>query len=90
MIMKNTLIMGAIGLLLGVIGNLFISLSAIGPGEEPNRNLGYVMTVLLAVTFGFWGSQIKRGSSEKIELPIRSIRIVLIVAWVIIFYFKFK
>ena len=87
---KNTLIMGAVGLFLGIIATMFISLSAIGPVEQPNHIYSYLTIAFLTLTFGLWGSQMKRNPSEKIELPIRFIRIALIVAWIIIFYFKLK
>lgn len=82
--------MGAIGLCLGIIGALLISLSSIGPGQEPNQAYTYVMIILLTITFGFWGSQMRRESSEKIELPIRFVRIAIIVSWIVIFYFKLR
>jgi hypothetical protein len=87
---KNALIMGAMGLFLGIIVMMLMSFSSIGPGKEPNQTYGYLAIAFLAVTFSFWGSQMKTDSSKKIELPIRLIRIALIIAWIIIIYFKIK
>lgn len=87
---KNTLIMGMIGLFLGIVGLMFVSLTSIGPDQEPNYTYGYLVMAFLAITFGFWGSQMNRASSEKIELPMRFIRIAIIVSWIVIFYFKFR
>ncbi|MFK5282889.1 hypothetical protein ACI3PL_25315, partial [Lacticaseibacillus paracasei] len=78
------------GFFLGIIAMLLMSLSSIGPGKEPNSLYGYFAVVLLTITFGFWGSQMNKSPSEKIELPIRIIRIALLIAWIIIFYFKFN
>lgn len=56
---RNMIIMGFIGLFLGIIVSTGIMVSTIGPGQEPNKLLMILITIVATVLLGFAGSRMK-------------------------------